>query len=269
MQPFPVDSAFAPRLTDARLQTHHAAQLLAAIGISFVARKSDDSHTNLGWIAELGALASHAVAAAQPFHLAVRVADLTLLVVNDRHGIVDDLPLNGATVAGAAAWIRSRVAARGADAGRFTLDKHYTIPAHAVANGAAFDVSDVTAFDQLSRWFAGANEILEDVRVARGGSDVRCWPHHFDIATLLDLGGGATIGVGLEPGDVYYDEPYYYVNKHPQPAGPPGAMLSGKGQWHDHEWIGAVLTGSNVNAADQRGQVQSFIDSAVAAYLPA
>jgi hypothetical protein len=267
-QALPFEPMLAPRLTDARLQTHHAAQLATAMGISFLPPKSDDSHTNLGWLPQLGALASHLVPAPKPFHLAVRVADLMLLFVDDRFCAVDAFELNGRTIASAAEWIRSGISAHGADAGRFTLDKHYTIPAHPVAAGGAFDATNVAAFDQVARWFAGANEILNEVRQQNVGDAVRCWPHHFDIATLLTVAGG-TIGVGMEPGDSYYDEPYYYVNKHPQPSGPPGIMLAGKGHWHDQEWIGAVLTGSNVNTADQQAQIQSFIKSALDAYQAA
>ncbi|MEO7086735.1 MAG: hypothetical protein ABI442_15185 [Gemmatimonadaceae bacterium] len=265
-QPFPLDAALASKLTDARLQTHHAAQFAAAIGISYVPPQFDDSHTNLGWISELGALTSHMVASERPFHLGVRVADLTLLLVGEEFAVADSLPLHGRTIAAAAEWIRSHVTARGADASRFTLDKHYSIPMHAVAHGTAFDTGNRAAFDQLSRWFASASEILNGVRESHDGKTVRCWPHHFDIATVLDVGAGATIGIGMEPGDTYYDEPYYYAIKHPQPASPPGVMLAGKGHWHEHEWIGAVLSGSNVNAADQRGQIQSFINSAIASY---
>jgi hypothetical protein len=263
-RPFRLDVARAGGLTDARLQTHHAAQLASAIGISFVPRQSDDSHTNLGWIPQHGALASHAVVAERPFHLALRVADLTLLLLDDRMEVDGSFSLNGQNITAAAAWIRKMVAARGADPGRFTLDRHFSIPSHAVADGVPFSV-DEAAFDQLSRWFASADEILNDVRQQRGGEAVRCWPHHFDIATLL-AAPGSTIGVGMEPGDIYYDEPYYYVNKHPQPSGPPGVMLAAKGHWHTHDWIGAVLTGSNVDADDQRAQIQSFINSAIAAY---
>jgi hypothetical protein len=52
----------ARNLGDARLQLHHAAQLVAAMGISYLPHADDDSHTNLGWIdGSASALASHVV----------------------------------------------------------------------------------------------------------------------------------------------------------------------------------------------------------------
>ena len=70
----------------------------------------------------------------------------------------------------------------------------------------------------------------------------------------------------MEPGDAYYDEPYYYVNRHPQPVAPPAVALNGNGAWHSREWIGAVLVGSKINAENQQEQIQSFITSAIESY---
>jgi hypothetical protein len=82
---------------------------------------------------------------------------------------------------------------------------------------------------------------------------VRCWPHHFDIATLIDVSRGAsgearTIGVGLSPGDASYPEPYFYVTPWPAPADPALMALPGGGAWHRAGWFGAVLTGSAIFA---------------------
>jgi hypothetical protein len=106
---------------------------------------------------------------------------------------------------------------------------------------------------------------LESIRKSgRNVSDVRCWPHHFDIAVLIGVAAGRTVGAGMEPGDVYYDEPYFYVNLSPRPAAPPTAALAGHGSWHTHEWIGAVLPVSRLgeNAVDD---VRAFLNSAIEA----
>jgi hypothetical protein len=96
--------------------------------------------------------------------------------------------------------------------------------------------------------FARCRRVGVGAEVEPNASEVRCWPHHFDIATLIEVARGKTIGVGMEPGDVYYDEPYFYVNLHPRPAAPPTALLGGHGTWHTHEWIGAVLPVSRLKA---------------------
>jgi hypothetical protein len=260
-----LDPALAATLSDARAQVHHAAQLVAAIGISYLPKADDDSHTNMEWIA--GALASNAVGE-RPFRVGVRPHPFALVAIGGDAELAS-YPLNGRTIDDAAAWVRGQVRKLGLDSSRYTLAKHYTIPPHSVDNGAAFDASDAAAFEQLQRWYGDADAVLHGVAQERQGSSVRCWPHHFDIATLLTLTPGQTIGVGLEPGDVYYDEPYWYVNRSPAPASTPGNQLEGAGLWHSREWIGAVLPGSRLWRDGQQAQVRSFIDSAVQALSPA
>jgi len=266
MAPFP-DPARATSLADARRQTHHAAQLATAAGISFLPRQADDSHTNLEWLPDAGggALASRVVPSSDPFRVAVQVAGLGLLLLDDRNTVVDSMPLDGRTIADAESWLRERVGKRGAEKSKFTLAKHYEIPHHDVDDGKPFDASDRTAFTELAAWFDLASRHLERVRAANSSSEVRCWPHHFDIATLIDVAPGKSVGVGMEPGDVYYDEPYFYVNARPEPAGAVDIRLAGAGFWHTHEWFGAVLPGSRIRSSDGESQVAEFVESAIAA----
>src|ERR1041384_7719857 len=64
-----IDPQRASRLSDARLQLHHAGQFVAATGISYLPKADDDSHTNMEWIA--GTLASNLVGD-RPFRVGVR-----------------------------------------------------------------------------------------------------------------------------------------------------------------------------------------------------
>jgi hypothetical protein len=93
---------------------------------------------------------------------------------------------------------------------------------------------------------------------------VRCWPHHFDIATLVEVAAGKTVGFGMDPGDVYYTEPYFYVNMYPFPSAPPTTTLPIGGSWHSREWIGAVLPGSRLERDGQREQIAAFFAAAIA-----
>jgi hypothetical protein len=104
------------------------------------------------------------------------------------------------------------------------------------------------------------------VAVTPNASPVRCWPHHFDIATLLEVAPGKTISLGMEPGDDYWREPYFYASMSPAPtvdAGP--SELAGDGLWNTRDWIGAALPASRLTRAAQRAQIADFIDSAVRA----
>jgi hypothetical protein len=253
----PLDTSHAGQLSDARRQLHHAAQLATAFGISYLPKKPDDSHTNLEWIEADSALASNPLGVNR---VAIRVPDLTLMIGGE------SLPLHGKTMEGAAQWLRARLSDAGLDGDKYTLERHYEIPDHPVASGAKFDAHD-NDLGQLSGWYSNAAGAFEKIRSRDPNvSDIRCWPHHFDIATLIVPGVGKSVGVGLEPGDTYYDEPYFYVNMYPSPGAdelpdPP----EGNGQWHTKEWIGAVLPGSRVrsNASEQESQVDEFLQSAI------
>jgi hypothetical protein len=255
----------ATELSDARRQLHHAVQLATAAGISYLPAALDDSHTNLEWLDVSGMLASNVIPSTKPFRVAVRAADLTLALLDVDDRTLAMTALTGRTIENAAAWLRDRLREIGTDPTRYTLRRHYEIPDHPVAGGAPFDTSNASAFAQLAAWYSIAVDALESVRKsASKASEARCWPHHLDIAVLIDVGDGRTIGVGMEPGDVYYDEPYFYVNLHPRPAAPPTTSLAGHGTWHTHEWIGAVLPVSRLreNAVDD---VRAFLASAIAA----
>jgi hypothetical protein len=260
------DPSQAQSLRDARQQTHHAAQFATAAGISYLPHEADDSHTNLEWLEAQGALASHVVPGPHPFRIALRIANLSVLILDEHDTPIASLELHGHTIADAAQWIRARVSERGLDGRRYTTSRHFVIPPHPVGDGAAFDASNRRAFEELSGWFACAADELGRLRKASGGSSVRCWPHHFDIATLIQPAPGQSIGVGLEPGDVYYDEPYFYVNMYPAPpASALTAQLGGGGAWHTDEWIGAVLPGSRIAGGDAvQPQIRAFLESAVA-----
>ena len=260
------DPAKAKSLADARRQVHHAAQLATAAGISFLPKQADDSHTNLEWIPALGGLSSNVVPSATPFSIAVRIAELEVCVLDLRQTTATVLPLHGRRIADAEHWLRECIADFGGPASKFTLARHYEIPHHAVDDGKAFDASDRAAFAELAAWFDLAANVLEPVRARYDGSEIRCWPHHFDIATLLPVKPGKTVGVGLEPGDVYYDEPYFYVTASPRPpAAAATAQLAGDGSWHTHEWVGAVLPGSRLRPAQIESQLTAFLDSAIQA----
>ncbi|HEV2722836.1 MAG TPA: hypothetical protein VG323_22620, partial [Thermoanaerobaculia bacterium] len=128
------------------------------------------------------------------------------------------------------------------------------MPYHAVKDGAPFSLREPQSFEALSNCYAEAARLLTAIH-----DDVRCWPHHFDIATLLEFDGGKSIGAGLSPGDDSCDEPYWYVNHHPPTSRRDLPALAGGGTWNTSGWVGAILPWSH------GGDAQAFLDSAVAA----
>jgi hypothetical protein len=262
----PLDLRRATDLVDARLQLHHAAQLATALGISYLPAQPDDSHTNLEWIDAIGALAS-SPAGSPALRLAARADPLAILVLDSRANVRATYLLDGRTVDDAAGWIRGQVAEYGLDGARYTLKRHYEIPSHPVDTGAAFRATTPALFEQLAIWYSNSAAALEAIVSATpGASPIRCWPHHFDIATLIEVAPGNAINLGMDPGDDYWREPYFYASMSPPPdAAAPRAELAGNGLWHTRDWIGAVLPASRIDSANQQAQVDAFIRSAMSA----
>jgi len=253
-------------LAAARVVAHAAVQPLSRAARANLEKAPDDSHSNLGWSLERAMFVTHPLDAAG--HMAgLRLAPLTMTFLRgDR--VVADLPLAGVGLAAAEIWLDAQLAGAGLN------------PAAAVKTPYALpeDVAAVTAFGQdhaglthLATWFALAAASLEAFAaglpgdLAPGPSPVRCWPHHFDIATYVGLAAGdpetaAGIGVGLSPGDQSYDQPYFYVNPwpHMDPQSLPQAVRPG--HWHRTGFVGMVATGAEIlSLTDIRAATEAFL----------
>ncbi|MEO8218283.1 MAG: hypothetical protein ABI718_14480 [Acidobacteriota bacterium] len=257
-------------LQEARLQLHWAAQVVSSLASTMLPASSDDSHTNLCWMAEHRCLAGRFVTG--DVRAALRLHDITLLLLNGRDEILFEEPFEQRTLTAMFERL-SAVAAQGIRLNRPTS----TPPDHPVAHGDLFSSADEAAFEELSRWFGNSSLSLERIAASDSrASEVRCWPHHFDIATLLSVSGHSlegtpqTIGMGMTPGDGTISEPYFYVTPWPVGSRTSLPQLEG-GEWHHNEWFGAVLRGSEAAAdsteAGQKRTVEVFLQSATVAAL--
>lgn len=266
--------AVAPdALVDARLQLHQAAQVVASAGVSFLEPQSDDSHPNMGWVETLDALVGRCLPGADA-HVGLRPADLTLLLVDRSGESSDELGLDGRTLEDGYAWLAAATLRAGVtrSAGGITRAT-YEIPSHATGSGAPFSIASSAAFAELARWFAnGQRALVALASRTPGASEVRCWPHHFDlgalavVATETDGSLAKSIGIGLSPGDDGYAEPYWYVSPWPYPEPSALPALESGGHWHTEGYTSAILTGSDLVAGPPESQAErldSFLADAV------
>ena len=264
------------RLAGARIQAHWAAQVLSAAGETLLPHVPDTSHTAMSWDAARAALVGREIPGPAPCRFALRVADLTLLLRDPGGGTLDAFALAGRTLQEGYAWLARAVGARlGSPLDGPLSRASWDLPAHPVADGRPFAAAPAET-TELARWFANAALALGRLASATAGaSPVRCWPHHFDLATLVVLRPGSdsedahTIGVGFSPGDAYYAEPYWYVTPYPHAEEPELPALAGGGAWHTQDFLGAVLPGSRLVSAGgadaQERRTREFLDSAVRA----
>ena len=124
-----------------------------------------------------------------------------------------------------------------------------------MCGGGAYEAAiQAAALPEVPIWFDLAHAVLGGLSEKYAGlepspSPVRCWPHHFDIATLisLDAGGGEetrSVGVGMTPGDGGYAQPYFYVTPWPYPGATSLPPLREPAFWHTEGWAGAVIEGT-------------------------
>jgi hypothetical protein len=255
-------------LREARLQAHYAVQWLARAARAFVPPASDDRHTNLGWDDGITGLTTHPLA--QGTVLGLSISDLTLVL---RDGPATQASrLEGRRDDEIPQWLGRNLSAKGLDADALDAPSPYQMPEHPIARGAPYGAAGLAAaLAELAAWFANANHVLDEARQRIGtrGIDappVRCWPHHFDLDSLVSVRGGAgarTVGVGFCPGDEYYDQPYFYVSCYPPPDVAALPSLPLVGHWHTHHFTAAVAVADRIiEAGDQQAASEAFLRAA-------
>lgn len=267
----PVHACDRARFAVARLQAHHATQWLARTARAYVPPRPDDSHTSLGWDAAFGGLMSHPLP--DGTRLGLRIADLTLALCDPDAGPPADVfPLAGRCDPDACAWLMGHASMRDLDPSALDAPLPYMLAER--QTGGTY-TADAAPLGELAAWFSNANAALGEVReaiVARklDAPPVRCWPHHFDLDTLVTVAPGRTTGVGFEPGDEYYDEPYFYVSVYPAPDLGRLPALPSVGHWHTANFTAAIAPAQSILAAkDQGAAVAAFLRAATDATLAA
>lgn len=247
-----------PGFAGARVAAHWSAQIVAAAGWTLATPRPDHSHGALEWVEPEGALLGVEVErGGRTARAGLRVRDLTLFALSTDSAVREELPLAGQTLDTGLTWLGGALARiLGLDLPRLERPRH-ELPADPIGDGAPFGRPEIAALEELAAWFSSADRVLRAIAASTpGASPVRCWPHHFDIATLIRLDGAdapmetaRSIGVGLSPGDGSYAEPYWYVTPWPTPARGETAQLP-RGHWHTQGWFGAVLPATAFAAAD-------------------
>ncbi len=262
----PPHRAAVEKLGDARRCLHLAAQAAANLGRLYGKDPGDYSHISLRWLAAEGALAGEPVAAGGGvLRAALRFDPLEWLLLDGEGAPLKTLPLAGRSLGVLETDIRAVLATHGLDPVRYTLKPPFQTEDHPLLHGAAFRPErDADARRELAAYYDGAERVLQQLRAGYGVAALpRCWPHHFDYALLITLGGSGeqarTIGLGMSPGDHYYDQPYFYATPWPYPPqGTPLKPLTAPALWHTHEWTGAVLRSADLPAGGAGARVAGY-----------
>jgi hypothetical protein len=267
----PIGRVGLPELREARAQAHQAVQWLAKAAYAYIPNQPDHSHSNLGWDDVLDGFVTHPIQ--KGVRLGVKLSQLSFALLGEPGDVRAKFRLAGRTEADARNWLGSELHRLGLDARLLdTTPLPYEIPKHAIVGGAPYSLERMAQpLAELAAWFANADDALGRVRApyAAHASPVRCWPHHFDLATLITLPDegaktGRSVNAGLSPGDHYYDEPYYYVSPWPYPDAKKLPSVPAPGQLHTHEFTAAVAPASRIlQAKNPQAETEQFLRAAV------
>ena len=262
------------RLSEARLQAHYAVQWLARAARAYVPPQPDDGHTSLDFVEALDGFATHPMQ--DELRLGLRLVELTLVLLpGDSLAPLQSFALDGRSDAQARQWLGQQWAARGYESGALDAPSPYAMPVHPIASGATYDAKrHADALAELAAWYANAAHAIGPIRHNMAerkldASPVRCWPHHFDLATSISFpaktaGTTAHVGVGLEPGDDYYDEPYFYVTVSPKPDKTALPPLPKIGHWHMEDFVGAIAPAHKIlTSKNPQVETEAFLQAAV------
>jgi hypothetical protein len=211
---------------DAWRQLHHAAQGLVELGKSWGEPRADDAHSALVWSEEDAGWISTGTGDQGPVIGWLDFGGGSIWVERPEPQEGAWIELDGRTVDDIFSWVRSSAERLSGSAARHDAVPAPDLPAHAVADGAPFDLGDTEARADLEALYEGCGLLLTRIRESlgerhnAGGDDAtpRLWPHHFDAASLFvvardDAGSMTrTIGVGLTPPDGVDDTGYWYVS---------------------------------------------------------
>lgn len=282
LHPWQALGAVAPNtLTEARLEAHFAVQWLAKTADLLLPAAPDYSHSSVAWEGERAALVTQPLPTRRrTIRLALHLPGLCYQVLDD-DGVMEEYPVTDRTHADAGQWLHRVLAGLGVPAAPLQRGSDLPQSEHYLAQGQRYQAHRLgEALRALSAWYGTAATLLAEIaayaearRLAPGATPVRCWPHHFDLATLVRLEEGAAetaraVGIGFSPGDETIAEPYFYVTPWPPLRSADWPSLPSPGRWETQAFVGAVAPGSAIVAQDDPpGRVRAFLRTSFDLFL--
>lgn len=249
-----------------RLQLHQAAQFLANTAEHFIEKRKDYSHSALTWVNSIKGVSTEALNR-ENYKLALSYRLLEIYLLDKNYDTIESLSLNGLTKSQIESWIILTLDKHNLNTANLIFKKLFDIPDNPQGNGEAFSLTNADVFAEIEHYYSNANLLLSKISEDYGSSFVYCWPHHFDMATLLQLDKEKSISLGFSAGDQSYSEPYFYVSPWPYPDSRNLELpeLFHDAFWHTKHWVGAVFLAKDIlqNPQEKKTIVEAFLTSSL------
>ena len=229
-------------------QMHLAAQYLAAAGISFLDKREDDSHTNLGFNTDNGELSTHLLS-----------KNKDRLVLNYQKFTLDWVSLSGTKSFRLDGASHQQVVNWISEMAQTFLNKsyeykfHYSLP-YTITDDFIYKLNDVGELHDLMhlRIFTqfSLEKVLEENLM---NTPIRVWPHHFDTGAYEELpDSNISIGLGLAIPDVICDEHYLYISgyKNGKSIETSNFQKLEIGEWRTETFKGAILPAKTLTESE-------------------
>ncbi|MEP2240101.1 MAG: hypothetical protein ABJI22_17170 [Maribacter sp.] len=221
---------------------HLAAQYLAAAGISFLEKKADDSHTNLGWSSDKQRLETHPLSTDGDV-LALNYNTFSLEWNSTKNNA--SFALDGKTHQQVLEWLTNSA---NAFLGKtYSYSFHYDLP-YSIDDSFTFKL-DKAQLKELADLRTLTQSGLEKTLAVNGlASDIRIWPHHFDSGAYIVISEDLSIGLGLAVPDTMINEHYFYISGYKGHNGLDTSKFSSLslGEWKNEGFKGAVLPATKI-----------------------
>lgn len=240
-------------------QLHLASQYLAAANMSFLEKKADDSHTNVGFDADTKRIETYDLSSSgDKLSLNYRRFSLEWTSQNG----VTSLSLDGKTHKEIIQWLQELSQTHLAK--EYVYKFHYELP-YTIDDKFQFKLTDAARLEYLSNLRILAQYTLERVIQTNAlSSPIRIWPHHFDTGAYaqLDSTSDIYIGIGMAIPDTLSDAHYFYISAYKNGSAilpSPQSDLS-LGKWVSQGFTGAILPVTNLVESESVQFFQEAID---------
>lgn len=257
---------------DSRVVVEHA---LAAVG--HAARHLSEAGAaqpveGLEWLEDHHAIATPVLRGLSGVRVALRPAELTLLLLDPDGAALKTRPLEGCTVDEAFEWLHAELGEVGTDAFAFEDTDTADLPPLPASLGGVLGCPDRQALEELERWLGNADHVLRTIaRTSQRASAVRCAPDRLALRTELrhrtrEGEEARLVVVGASMGDAEHPQPFFFVAARPAETIPESPDLS----WERHDGASrAILPADEIvghrGAEEQASRVDAFLRRAVPA----
>jgi len=253
-------------------QLHRLCQIIAKVNRTFIKKKPDDSHTNLGFNHNQGRIEGRWIETEKgKIRLILRLADVCFVWMNEREESVQTVSTAKKSIEEIESQLKKGLEESGLDGSDFQAPMHYEMPEYSFSDQPVSLLSRL-ALNEWVHWRSIANEACQYlINAYNRKEEIRIWPHHFDTGIYMDLNNGLGIGFGLAMKDTMVGAPYFYATCYPDEGIPDYSDTPdlGNGRWIVQQWHGAVLSLQDLQSKSKpvaKAEIQQFINETMGWY---